>query len=131
MRTRLLVVLVLPLAFLAGVGCQRVRYENTYTLNPHDSQELTLDAPAYSQRVTVTIVPTSGPVSAYLVKSADLLAVKAKLDAEKEPDASLLLGSRVSKDRAEEYTFEATVPAKTEYTLIVKAGKATTDVKVK
>lgn len=120
--------LALPLLL---AGCQRLNYESTLTLEPLSVREIAFSPPAYTQRLTVTITPTNTGVSSYLVKSADKTQVDRALQAEKEPAASLLLGSRVSKGAAETYSFDASVPAKTEYVLMLKGGPKSTEVKVK
>lgn len=111
-------------------GCQRLNYQKTFTLTPLIVQQIDFSEPAYAQKLAVTIQPTTGSVSAYLVKSADAERVERALQSDKEPPASLLLASRVSRGAAEEYTFEATVPAKTAYTLLLKGGSKPTEVKV-
>jgi hypothetical protein len=90
-------------------------------------------APAYEQKVTVTIEPKSAPVSAYLIKSSDEKAVVVALLREKQPAPSLLLGGRAAPNKgpAKAYSFDATVPAKTEYILLIKGGLKSTEVKVK
>lgn len=125
MPSRVCVLLVAVL--LAGIsGCQKLRFEKTYDLSAGVPHSLEFDPPAYQQRVTVTITPTAAGVSAYLCKESDAREVTKVLEAVKgEPRASALLGSRVSKGEAETYTFEATVPAKTAYTLLLKSLRAT------
>jgi hypothetical protein len=123
-------VVLLSLVLALASGCQRLNFSKTYTLSPLVVQEITFDPPAYAQKVSVTITPTSAGVSAYLIKAADMQAVDRALQADKEPAASMLLASRVSKAAAETYTFEATIPAKTEYSLLLKGGTKSTDVKV-
>jgi hypothetical protein len=121
--------LAVPALLALAAGCQRLNYSKTFDLNPLAVQELEFDAPAYAQRLTVTVAPTSAGVSAYLMKAADREAVERALQADKQPAASLLLASRVSTGAPETYSFEATVPAKTPYTLLLKAGPKTTQVK--
>ena len=129
MRVRALP-LLLTLMLLVSIGCQPLKYEKTFNLMPLETKDITFSAPSYAQKVMVTITPTNTGVSAYLCKSVDYPQVNKALDSEKEPPASLLLGSRVSKSGAESYSFEATVPAKTEYILALKNSKKTTEVKV-
>ena len=123
--------MLLLAALLVGLaGCQKLNYSKTFTLGPGNMEDLHFDPPAYNQRVTVTIAPTNGAVSAYLVKESDFDKVSASLKRNAEPAASLVLGSRVSRGVAEEYSFEASVPAKTEYALVIKCDMKQTDVKV-
>jgi hypothetical protein len=124
------VALLVGAVLAPAAGCQRLNYHKTFSLGPLVVQELEFSAPAYAQKVTVTITPTSAGVSAYLVKASDMEAVGRSLQVDKEPAASLLLGSRVSKGQPETYSFEATVPAKTEYALLLKNSAKSTQVQV-
>lgn len=130
MPVRPLALTLLATLLFTAAGCQRLNYKSSFKLEPLTVREVDFSAPAYEQRVTVTITPTNGAVSGYLIKSADKTAVGEALDREKDPAASLLLGSRVSKGGAETYSFDATVPAKTPYSLLLKADKKSTEVKV-
>jgi hypothetical protein len=130
MRKRSGAVVVLAALLLVG-GCQKLNFEQTLTLKPTEVKPYLFDAPAYEQKVTVTVTPTATGVSAYLCRESDHEKVALQLEAEKEPQAALLLGSRVSKGAAETYSFDATVPAKTPYALLLKGGGKVTEVKVK
>jgi len=121
-------------AVVFGVsGCQRLNFEKTTTLTGVSSQQWSFDPPSYAQKLTVSVSPQKGPVSAYLVKGGEeeANAVDTALNANKPPPSGAVLGSRVSKDKAEDYSFEVEVPAKTGYTLLLRSEKSTTDVKVK
>lgn len=115
---------------LLTAGCQRLNFTSTYKLGPKNVHDLHFDPPAYNQRVTVTIEPTGGGVSAYLMREEDSGAAEAQLRKNIEPDGSKLLGFKISRGPAEAYTFEATVPAKTGYALLLKNGPQAADVKV-
>lgn len=128
MRKATLAIVVLLIALTAG--CQRLNYKSTFTLKPTEVETRYFDAPAYHQKVQVTIAPTATGVSAYLIKEDDEIAVRMKLQADKEPEASKLLGGRVSRGAPETYSFEATVPSKTKYCLYLKGGSQATDVTV-
>jgi hypothetical protein len=130
MRKANLAILFVAVVLLGATGCQKLHFTKTLKLGPGNVEDFHFDPPAYNQRVTVTIEPTGGGVSAYLVKEADWEAAARNLRKNAEPDAGILLGSRVSRGPAETYTFEATVPAKTEYALLVKAGSQMADVKI-
>ena len=125
-RSTLLVALLL----LAG-GCQRLRHEQTFSLDMGEVKSLQFDPPRYNQQVTVTVTPTGGPVSAYLVKTSEWEQVAAQLDSGKAPPADAVFASWESKDQHEEYTLKGTVPAKTEFTLLLRAGRKKAEVKVK
>ena len=123
--------MLLLAALLVGVaGCQKLNFSTTVTLGPNQIHDMEVPPPAYNQRLTVTIAPTSGAASAYVVKQSDYDKVMSALKKNTEPDAAMLLGSRVSRGIAQEYTFEANVPAKTAYYVLVKADVKMTDVKV-
>jgi hypothetical protein len=123
------------LVVLAGVvmvlsGCGGGLHESTANLEPLGIKSYDVDPPTYNQKVTVTIQTSKGPVSAYVVKTADKEKVEKALDGNKALDSASVLGSKVSNEK-EDYTLEAKVPAKTAYSLILQAGKSPTEVKVK
>jgi hypothetical protein len=133
MRTRFLA-LALFAGLLVASGCQKLNLERTVNV-PMGlvGDALIFDPPTYKQKVTVTITPESGSVSAYLIKSDQKDAVESALFNDKSPPSDAVLGSRVSTgEGAEEYSFDATVPAKQGYTLLLKGNKkSATSVKVK
>jgi len=98
-------------------------------MESQEVREVGFDPPAYAQRLTVTVEPASAGVKTYLVKQADEANVKEALSAEKEPAENLLIAWRGS-DKAEAYSFEATIPAKTGYTVLLKTGAKPTEVKL-
>jgi hypothetical protein len=128
--TSLRLALLLAALILAG-GCQRLNFEQTKDLAPVTAEWYDFDPPRYDQKVLVTVTPSDGPVSAYLVRSDDLEKVQRALDRKETPPASQVIASKEGKDKAEELTFEATVPAKTPYALLLYATKKRTNVKVK
>jgi hypothetical protein len=130
MRNGVLRALAVAALLVPTAGCQRLNYTKKFTLGPMAVQKVDFSAPAYEQKLKVTVTPTGGPVSAYLTKADDAQAVERFLDGGKEPPASLLLGSRVSQGSAETYSFDATVPAKVEYTLLLRAQAKGTDVSI-
>jgi hypothetical protein len=113
------------LVLVALSGCQRLNYEKTHSLPATSSLPLEFDAPRYSQKLTVTVKPTAGPVAAYLCakenyEKVDRLATLTN----KEPPGDLVFGGARGKGDDEEISFEATVPAKTEFVLLlVNHGK--------
>jgi hypothetical protein len=113
----------LALALLLAAGCQRLDFENTYPLEGFDAQEIGFSPPQYEQKVTVTVTTSPAvPVSAYLVKTSDLDAMK------KDPAAVQALGKQ---EKSETIKFDATVPAKTDYTIYLVGTGKKTDAKVK
>jgi hypothetical protein len=131
MRIRLLAVALLVGLFAAG--CQKLSFEKTMEVPMGIvAAGLEFSPPTYKQSVTVTIEPQSASVSAYLVKTEEKDAVEKALFSDKEPPAAAVLGSRVSTGATETYSFDATVPAKQGYTLLLKGNKKkSTEVKVK
>jgi hypothetical protein len=122
--------LLLALLALAG-GCQRLHHEQTLSLGMAESQSIPVDAPRYNQQVAVTVTPTGGPVSAYLVKTDEVDRVITLLDGGKAPPADAVFASKESKDRPEEYVLEGTVPANTAFSVLLRTHLKKADVKVK
>ncbi len=120
----------LLVGLLLAAGCQRLNYEKEIKISPAETQFVTPDAPRYQQKVTVEVHSPGAPLSVYLVKSegtenADK-ALKDLVDG-KDPDKVL-----AHQDRAEDVRLEATVPAKTVYTVVLyNPGKTTATAKVK
>lgn len=129
MRKGVLAALLVGVA-LAATGCQRLNYSKKFKLGPVAVQPIHFGAPAYEQKVKVTIAASGAAVSAYLVKSDDAPKVELALNGSKEPAASLLLGSRVSRGNPETYSFEATAPAKVPYTLLLRSDPRPCEVTV-
>ncbi len=116
---------------LASTGCSRLTWSKEVTgMLGNDVEAWVFDPPTYAQAVTVTVKPTAGGVSAFVVKGADEKQAAAAL-ARGLPPESLLLGSKVAGEAAEEYSFEVKIPARTGYVLFIKSvGKKQNDVKV-
>lgn len=130
MRVRT-VLLALAVGLAALSGCQKLTYEKTYTIPGGETEEFTIDAPRYDQKVTVSVSPSKGPVSAWLVKASGLEKARQAVQRKKEPPEELVLGKQLSTTKAD-LSFEATVPAKTEYSLLMKnAGSEASEVTVK
>jgi hypothetical protein len=108
-----------------------LRYEKTFKLGPLAVQEIMVDGPDKEQKLTVTITPNVAILNAYLFKTADSEAVERAVQADKEPAAALLLARGKSKGAGKAFTFEAKVPAKTGYTLLIKNGNQAAKVKLK
>src|SRR5262245_18705667 len=118
-RSAMVVLLALALA-----GCQRVNYDKSYSLRGFEFDHATFSAPRYTQKIAISVSPTSQPVCAYVVKSSDREALETILNQRRIPPASMVLASRESREKAEEYSFEGTIPNGTEYTVLVyNAGK--------
>jgi hypothetical protein len=121
---------LLLLLALFSVGCQRLNFEKTTSMEMSEIKHFKFSAPAYQQKVQVSITGTKSPVSAYLVKQGDEEKVETALNENKALPNDSIFGSKANKTSAEDYTFDATIPAKIPYTLMLRAEKST-DVKVK
>ena len=130
MRKTTLAIWFVASLLLVTTGCQKLHFTKTLKLGPSHVEDFHFDPPAYNQHVTVTIEPTGGAVSAFLVKEADSEKAARMLKRSSELNTNMVLGSRVSKGAAEKYSFEVDVPAKTDYALLVKAGTLAADVKI-
>jgi hypothetical protein len=109
---------LLACALIVLTGCQRVNFEKTATVEPHAVQKYTLDAPRSDQQVTVTISSPGVPVSAYLISEADAVTTENCILNNKTPPKVF-----DSKEEAEEFTLNATIPAGTEYALMLTSAK--------
>jgi hypothetical protein len=126
--------IVASVVFLALSGCAPLNHETTAkSLLPGEVRPaLDIDGPTYEQKLTVSIKSDKSGVAAYLVKKSDEAEASKALNAIKgEPKEEILLGSHKAGDGPDDYTFEATVPAKTRYVLLLRGGKTTNDVAVK
>jgi hypothetical protein len=117
----------LALALLLAAGCQRLNDERTVTVEGTGWNTLDSDPPRYEQKVTVTVSSPEAPLDVYLVKAADKEAMQEALDKDKDKPVAL-----AKQEKAKETTLEATVPAKTGFTifLVGTTGK-TVQAKVK
>lgn len=118
----------LSFALLGAVafGCQRLNDERTVHLPAGGIQSIEYSAPRFAQKVTIEVVSPGAFVSAYLVKQEESEAAKTMMDTGKAPAAPL-----AGKDNAEEIHMETIVPAKTGYTLLIRADRKAADVRVK
>ncbi|HTU17581.1 MAG TPA: hypothetical protein VMG10_05910 [Gemmataceae bacterium] len=120
------------LLFLAAMlppllaGCQRLNDERTFTIPPLAIQLIEYSEPRYQQKVTIHISSPGAPVTAYLVPAKDKDEAQKQMDNNKAPAAPL-----AGKEKAEEITLEATVPAKTAFVLMVRADKKKAEVHIK
>jgi hypothetical protein len=116
----------LALPLLAS-GCQPINFDQTYTIPAGGVQSAAFGPPRYAQKIKVTITPSDGPVTAYVVKDPDQKF--GDTPPVNKPTADLVLASK-DPTKTEEYTLETTIPAKTPYAVLLYATKRT-GVKVK
>jgi hypothetical protein len=130
MRNRVtLSVLLVGLTLLTG--CQRINTEAAWTLGPGDHNFLDFSAPAYNQKIRVTVTTSAEPVSVWVIKGMTEEELNTKMTLKNAPPEKAVFGARESKTK-EDLTLDATVPAKTAYMVVVRNnGRKTTEVKVK
>lgn len=126
MNKRACLVCALALGMPALTGCQPLKVEKSVSVSPREVKSLILDPPRYDQKVTVHLSSPGAPVSAYLVLESEMTAAQDLMEKEKSPVSPL-----AGKDKAEDITLEATVPASKGYALLIKAEGKKAEVKVK
>ncbi len=114
MNARAPVVCSLLAGLLLAGACQRLHFEKDYGIDPLSDQSLTFDAPRYEQNLTVEVHSPGAPLSVYLVKSAEVNKARVALQNGKAPPGAL-----GGKEPAEDVSFNATVPAGTEFTVFL------------
>jgi hypothetical protein len=108
----------LVLALPAG-GCQPLNYEKSLSLEPGSVRPIEISAPSRDQSIKVTVHSDGAPVSVYVVLQKDHEAVQSALLSYKKPDASKILASQ---ENTEDATFDAKIPAKNDYAILVHNG---------
>jgi hypothetical protein len=126
MKTRSCLSWALLAALFLLAGCQRLDLEKTLHVAVGEVHRVYIDPPRSDQKVTARINSPGAPVSAYLVLESDSEAAQKKMMDHQAPAAPL-----AGKDKAEDITLEATVPAKKGYALLLRADAKDADVKVK
>jgi hypothetical protein len=111
MNARSLSVYGLLAGLLLLSGCQRLNFEKEYEIEPFGTQAVNFDPPRYDQKVTVEVKSPGNPLSVYLVKGDSEKALNSQKNSSEVLD---------SKEKAEELTLNATVAAKTEYTVVLR-----------
>jgi hypothetical protein len=110
------------LLLLSLAGCQPLNQSGKFTLYPTKEpfKLVEVSAPTSEQKVSVTVTATQ-PVSAYLCIQDNVDKVQhGTFDRTNGPKADLLLGSGRNQ---KEISFDAVVPAKQAFTLIVTGDK--------
>jgi hypothetical protein len=109
----------------AGCRKQRVDVEKTVQVDPGDIKSTAVEAPS-EQQVTVTVSSPGSAVNVYLVLGEEDQVMRALQDG-KQPTNVL-----ASKEKVEEATLEAKVPAKKEVAVVLSnASGKSAQVKVK
>jgi hypothetical protein len=122
----------LACSVLAGVltlgGCQPLNVEREYTLEGGSGKQLLLDPPKYDQNVKVEIKANKN-ISACIVplaQDSDGEKAEFSLHRGKEPTGALAY-----KEKADAFTLEAKIPAKTGYAVVVFNPDGVAEIKVK
>jgi hypothetical protein len=127
MRRSILSLLALGLLLL--MGCQKkLEYEKTFTLSIGEIQAPIIDAPMREQHVTVTVTATGSPVNVHIVSESAHAETMTSLQNMKKLDPAKMLGS---KEKVENDTIEATIPAKTGFSVFISGAKKQAEVTVK
>jgi hypothetical protein len=118
---------LLAILVVLSAGCrkQRVDVEKTVQVDPGDIKSTAVEAPS-DQQVTVTVSSPGSAVNVYLVLGEEDQVMRALQDG-KQPTNVL-----ASKEKVEEATLEAKVPAKKEVAVVLSnASGKSAQVKVK
>jgi hypothetical protein len=127
MRTVFCGLSFLAILLVALPGCgQRLNYDTTVDLREAEVQSLTVDAPKKEQKVTITVSSAGSPIDVYVVLDKDKEAGKQALLDYKKPTGSL-----AGKTKTQDATLEATIPAKTEFAVLLGGANKSTRVTVK
>jgi hypothetical protein len=119
--------LVLLAGLLAAAGCQPLNDKRDVKLDRGEARSVLFSAPRYDQKVTVEAHSPGNPVSVYLVKDSEREKTELLLTNRQTPKDAL-----ASKANAEEISLTATVPAGTEFAVVLcNQGKGETTVKLK
>src|SRR5438552_193693 len=106
---------------LSVPGCQwPLNYEKTAQMSVGDVQVFPVEAPKRDQKIAVAVSSSNGPVNVYVVLEKDQEAAKRALLDGRKPANSL-----GDKEKMQEATIEATIPAKNGF--VVMLGGVTKD----
>jgi hypothetical protein len=126
MNARVCLLLLLAAMMPLLSGCQRLNDERTVHVTAGSVQPIEFDPPRYDQKLTVSVHSPGAPVTVYLVRQENSEAAQNRMYQGKAPEESL-----AGKEKVEETTLEATVPAKTAFALLIRADKTTAEVHLK
>jgi hypothetical protein len=109
----------------------KLEFERTSTLEAIVMKRFEFSSRGYQQKITVSISGTKGPVSAYLIKTGDEGKVEVALDANRALPSGSVFGSNVNKSEAKDYSFTGIIPAEVGFSLLLRAERRDTDVRMK
>src|SRR5262249_13148325 len=106
-----------------ATGCRRqvLNDERTVKLDPAAVQSFPIDAPIRDEQVKVKVSSPGAPVNVYVVLQKDQTAAEDALEVGKAPASSL-----GGKDKVEDATLDATVPAKSPFAVVLGNTSAKT-----
>ena len=126
MKVRFCVLLLLAAMPPLLTGCQRLNDERTVSVSLGVVNSIEYDPPRYEQKLTIDIHSPGSPVTVYLVRKENMEAAQTRMEQNKA-----LEGPLAGKEKTEEATLEATVPAKTGFVLLIRADKKKAEVHIK
>jgi hypothetical protein len=120
---------LLVLGLLALAGCQKkLNEEKTFTLTAGEVRAFPVDAPIREQQLSVTVTAAGSSVNVHIVpESAHAATMEAMQNLKKLDPAKVL----ASKEKVENDTLEATIPAKTGFSVFISGAKKQAEVTVK
>lgn len=105
----------------------QLNYERTLELDSGTVRSIILDALSGEIKATIVVRSPGVPVHVYVVLEKDREAAEESVLRGKKPEKLL-----ASKEKTEEVTLQATIPAKTEFVVLLAcAGKQKAEVKLK
>ena len=122
---RPMILVLLGLALLVPVGCQKVDYQHTISMEAGDIKSTTITAPQREQHVRVAVDSSASPVDVYIVLEKDRQQAIEALNKDKPLAQALASKKRVRND-----TLEATIPAKNEYAVVLTGAGGPTAVQL-
>jgi hypothetical protein len=101
-------------SILLAAGCKPLDLERTVEVDPGSSYSFMIDAPKRQQKITIAVKSPGAPVDVYVVAEKD----------REEAEKGLLVlqpvkNALASSEKVEDKTFEATIPAKTAFAIII------------
>jgi len=114
------------LALLATMGCQKLNYEKTISIDIGEVQSILIDAPKRDQKVSVAISSPDSAVNVCVVLEKDQGAAKKSLLDGKKPAEAL-----ANKDKVKDDTLEASIPGGSDFAVLLSGAAKSTQVKVK